>query len=140
MQQMSSGKWTARNPDGSDHHCWKRPEPMKATVMAPKQLSAVPPRPSLVRPSAHRIHATAEQILRKVQSPLVQQHEFCVRAVIHWGPNQLKCLTTIRPIDEPSDGAMCDPRHAIFFGRNDSLDDIHRKMERWFNEHPDGMV
>lgn len=76
----------------------------------------------------------------KVQSPLVQQHQFCVRAVIHWGPNHLKCLTAIRPLDDPSGGALCDPRHAVFFGRTDSPHDIERKLKDWFDSHQGGMA
>jgi hypothetical protein len=138
MQKLPSGNWMPLNLDGTDHNCWHPPASAVWKRVRP-QRPAPPPRPSLPRPSTGRIRATAEQIFTKVQSPLVQQHAFCVRAVIHWGPNHLKCLAAIRTLDEPSEGALCDPRHAVFFGRTDSLHDIERKLEGWFDSHPNGM-
>lgn len=137
MWQLPVGRWEAHNPDGSPHYC-RAANVSLAPV--PKKRPTTSARHQVTRPPASRIHATAEQIFLKVQTPRVQQHEFVVRAVIHWGPNQLKCLTAIRPIDEPGDGALCDPRHAIFFGKNDSLDQIYSRLERWFDEHPDGWL
>ncbi len=139
MQKLPSGSWMPLNLDETEHHC-RRPPSRATPTRVRTQRPALPPRPAMSRPSTGRVRATAEQIFAKVQSPLVQQHEFCVRVVIHWGPNQLKCLTSIRSLDEPSNGALCDPRHAIFFGRDASVDTICTRIERWFYEHPDGMV
>jgi hypothetical protein len=48
--------------------------------------------------------------------------------------------SAIRPLDALAEGARCDPRHAIFFGRDESVEQICSRLERWFDEHPEGMV